>query len=73
MFIAKQRYRGSHVCSFYMFLEVAETLEYSDKASHFPVSTAVTRYKPTGLYAECHDGIDNVVVVLLEGLDGLLP
>ena len=24
------------------------------------------------LYAESHDGIDNVIVVLLEGFDGLL-
>lgn len=25
------------------------------------------------LYAECHDRVDNIVVVLLECLDGLLP
>jgi hypothetical protein len=25
------------------------------------------------LYAQCHDGVDDIVVVLLEGLDGLLP
>jgi hypothetical protein len=56
-----------------MVSEVSETPERLDKAVRFPVTTAVTCYKPTSLYAERHDGIDNVVVVLLESLDGLLP
>jgi hypothetical protein len=56
-----------------MFTEVPETPDRSDKAIRFPVSTAVTRYKLTSLYAERHDGIDNVIVIFLESLDGLLP
>jgi hypothetical protein len=34
---------------------------------------AGTRNKRHRLYAEGHDTVDNIVVVLLEGLDGLLP
>jgi len=34
---------------------------------------AVTRNKRHRLYTEGHDTVDNIVVVLLEGLHGLLP
>jgi len=50
-------------------IEVTGTLKRPGKPSDFSKS------KPhlVSLYAEGHDGIDNIVVVLLEGLDGLLP
>lgn len=29
-------------------------------------------YAASALYAECHDGVDDIVIVLLQGLDGLV-
>ena len=38
----------------------------------FP-AMAVMHRKPSSLYAECHDGVDNIIVILLQSFDGLLP
>ena len=64
-----------------LHIEASNLIVHRNVAAHMsePISKAdlafprvVTR-RARHLYAEGHDAVDNVVVVLLEGLDGLLP
>lgn len=42
------------------------------ESQHVAVRCRVLCYAASALYAECHDGVDDIVIVLLQCLDGLV-
>ena len=57
----------------YTYVGEAESLPNAPSPLLYAQDRAATCTEATFLYAERHDGVDDVIVVLLESLDGLLP